>query len=1017
MNNPLRLLTIDDEEPVRRALRAFFEDLGFEVSEASDGKVGLEIFQQVKPDIVLVDLRMPGMTGPEVIEILAKESPETPLIVLSGTGMLGDAVDVIRTGAWDYVSKPITDMAALEHVVESVLERARLRIENRRYREHLEEEVLWRTQELNDLNNRLKAVTDSTRSIAGSADLQEAACLLLRELSCKLSAQGGSIYIVEDDRLILKDALDPGHAPETMAMPLNENSLIGKALIEKTPLYREDIAADKKIHPSGWQGYRDGSCVVFPLIDNEGLPLGSISLHNKKDPPFTDQDREIGSILASYGSEALRAARAADALRESEQRYRELVENLAEVIWSVDTAGRILYINSAIQEMMDYKPAEVMGHLFPEFFPETEQASVQANFIKILSGESLIEDYPMVSKNGRPLWIRISARPIYHGAEVAGVQGVITDISAHKQTEEQAKKHSCELAMLNSLARTIGSDLSRQSVVDQALEHVDRAFHPDLSVIFLREGDDLILLKQFSKTGVIIPAGDVEHHMGECLCGMALGNGETICSYDIHSDPRCVRKECKLAGINSCMTTPLRSGNEIIGVLGIASVTKTNLIEQAPFLEAMANEISSGLRNAILYEKAHDYGRELQQRLIEIEIKDKEKEELTKQLQQVQKMEAIGTLAGGIAHDFNNILAPIIAYAELSLMYTKQDSEIRKYLQGILSAGSRARDLVQQILSFSRKTEQERKPTRLSPLIKETMKFLRSSLPSTINVRLDIKSDTDNVLADPTEVHQVLVNLCTNAYHAMMEKGGCLDVSLNLENLSKAIAAEIPGLSAGKYAVLQVKDTGHGIDAAILDRIFDPYFTTKEIGRGTGLGLSVVHGIVTACGGAIRVESKKDVGTTFTVYWPYIEKEAASNKQSELSPLPRGNEKILLVDDDAWVAEVCRTMLERLGYHVTLKTDSEAALEEFRAKPYDYNLVISDMTMPRLTGADLAKSFLEIRPEFPFILCTGFSELIDEEKSRSLGIKALIMKPIELSVLAETVRAVLDGKIPSDDAY
>ncbi len=707
-------------------------------------------------------------------------------------------------------------------------------------------------------------------------------------------------------------------------------------------------------------------------------------------------------------------ARTADALRESEQRYRELVENLNEAIWSVDVTGRILYINTAIEEMMGYKPEEVLGRPFPEFFPEKEHARLQANFLRILAGESSIEDYPLFTKSGREIWLRISARPIYHGTDVAGVQGVITDVSAHKRAEEQAEKRACELAMLNGLARTIGADLSRQSVVDQALEHIDRTFHPDLSVILLRKGDDLTLLKQFSQTGVVIDEGGMEHHVGECLCGLALENGETVYSDDINKDPRCIRDECKIAGVNAFVATPLRSGHEIIGVLGMASISKINFAEQVPFLEAMANEISGGLRNAILYEKAHDYGRELQQRLIEIEIKDKEKEELTKQLQQVQKMEAIGTLAGGIAHDFNNILAPIIAYAELSLMYTKQDSDIRKYLQGILSAGSRARDLVQQILSFSRKTEQERKPTRLSPLIKETMKFLRSSLPSTINVRLDIKTEADNVLADPTEVHQVLMNLCTNAYHAMMEKGGALDVSLNLENLSKAMAAEIPGLSAGKYVVLKVKDSGHGIDAAILDRIFDPYFTTKEIGRGTGLGLSVVHGIVTASGGAIRVESKKDLGTTFTVYWPVIEKEAASTKQSESSPLPRGDEKILLVDDDAWVAEVCRTMLDRLGYHVTLKTDSEAALEEFRTNSHAYHLVISDMTMPRLTGADLAKFFLEIRPECPFIICTGFSELIDEEKSRALGIKALIMKPIELSVLAETVRAVLDGKDPAE---
>ncbi|MBN1547818.1 MAG: GAF domain-containing protein, partial [Syntrophaceae bacterium] len=926
--------------------------------------------------------------------------------------ILRDAVEAIRAGAWDYITKPIADIEAIRHVLDSVLERARLRTENRLYREHLEEEVARRTLELNELNNRLKAVTDSTRSIAASSDLQETAHLLLKEFSCKLAAHGGSIYLVEEERLVLKDTLDPGHAPQAIPLPARESSLIGRALTEKTPLHRTDISEDKTLTPSGWQGYRDGSFVVFPLIDSEGAPLGSISLHNKDNPPFTDQDREIGSILASYGCEALKAARASDALRESEQRYRELVENLDEIIWSADTQGRILFINEAVERIVGYKPDEVIGHLFLEFFPEAERQRATENYRKVLSGESDVAEYQIFSKFRKPLWIRTSARPSYDGDLVVGAQGVIADVTARKQAEEQIEKRASELAVLNSLSQHLGKNLSQESVLDSALEHVNRAMEPDLCIIFTREGNDLSLQKQFSQSGVLLGDDKALHHTGECLCGLSISEGKTIYSSDILSDPRCVRTECKTAGIRSYAATPLRSGNEHIGVLGIAYKKEKDLEEQLPFLEAMAHEISSGLRNAMLYEKAHNYARELQKRLIEIEIKDKEKEDLSRQLQQVQKMEAIGTLAGGIAHDFNNILAPIIAYAELSLMYTKQESDIGKYLQGILAAGSRAKELVQQILSFSRKMEQERKPMHLIPLIKETVKFLRSSIPTTIDIKFNVKVDADTVLADATEVHQILMNLCTNAYHAMLEKGGILEISLSNQTLTKEAAADIPGLTAGKHIILKVTDTGYGIDSAIIDRIFDPYFTTKEIGRGTGLGLSVVHGIVTSSGGAIRVESTKGIGTTFTIYWPLVEKENVSTVPAEKSPLPGGSEHILLVDDDAWVAEVCRTMLERLGYRVTVMTDSEEALKTFRTTNDTYRLVISDMTMPRLTGADLAHAFLELRPNFPFILCTGFSELIDEEKAKALGIKALIMKPIEFNVLAETVRAVLDGHAP-----
>ncbi len=1016
MNEPTRLLTIDDEEPIRRALRAFFEDMGFVVSEAPDGASGLSGFRENKPDIVLVDLKMPGISGLEVIAALTAEAPETPVIVLSGTGILDDAVEAIRAGAWDYVTKPIADMATLHHVVTATLERAHLRTEIRLYREHLEEEVALRTRELNGLNSRLKAVTEATRSIARSSGLKEVTHLLLKEFACKLSAEGGSLYLVEANHLVLKEVLDPGHAAETIALPLSPHTLIGRAITEKIPLYRENLAQDQTLMPSGWKGYQDGSCLVFPLIDNEGSPLGCLSLHNKRPPPFTGQDREIGTLLASYGCEALRASRTADALRESEQRYRDLIENLTDIVWSADRDGTLLFINAAVERLVGYTPEEVVGSNFTRFFPETEHPRLLANYGRVLSGETAREEYELFSKSGLHQWIRTATHPVIRQGRVVGAQGIITDISARKTAELQNAKRTEELALLNSLARSIGTDLSRQSVADRALEHIDQAFRPDVSVIFLREGNDLTLLKQFSQTGVAIDEGETCHQLGECLCGLALADGETVFSPDIHADPRCIRSECKKAGINSYMATPLRSGKEIMGILGIASLKPKSLAEQAPFLEAMANEISGGLRNAILYERAQNYARELQQRLREIEIKEREKEDLSLQLRQVQKMEAIGTLAGGIAHDFNNILAPIIAYTELSLMYIKPESEIRKYLEGILAAGSRAKDLVQQILSFSRKTEQERKPTHLSPLIKETMKFLRSSLPSTIDLRLDVKTESDTVLADPTEVHQVLMNLCTNAYHAMMDKGGTLEVILRLESLSREEAKEIPGLEAGEYVVLRVKDTGHGIDTAVLERIFDPYFTTKEVGRGTGLGLSVVHGIVTASGGAVRVQSIKNAGTTFAVYWPLIEKQAAAASQREASLLPKGSERILLVDDDVWVAEVCRSMLERLGYRITLKTDSEAAMEEFRANSHTYHLVISDMTMPHLTGADLAKAFLAIRSELPFILCTGFSELIDEAKAREIGIRALIMKPIEFSVLAETVRAVLDGSTPPSPA-
>jgi PAS domain S-box-containing protein len=377
-------------------------------------------------------------------------------------------------------------------------------------------------------------------------------------------------------------------------------------------------------------------------------------------------------------------------------------------------------------------------------------------------------------------------------------------------------------------------------------------------------------------------------------------------------------------------------------------------------------------------------------------------------LRQAQKMESIGTLAGGIAHDFNNILGAILGYTEMVLTSREMsDRQRHYYLEQAYKAGERARELVKQILTFSRQREQERKPVLIAPIIKEGIKLLRASLPTTIKINQDIADASVMVLADPTQIHQVVMNLCTNASHAMREEGGILDIKLVREKIDVLGTPRPLNLTSGDYAKLTVSDTGHGIEAAIMDRIFDPFFTTKEVGQGTGLGLSVVYGIIRDYGGAIDVSSEPGKGTTVTVYFPLIEAEEKRYKQvPEL--IPRGSERILFIDDEAALAELGTLMLTALGYHVISKTSSIDALEAFRAIPHNFDLVITDMTMPNIRGDHLAKELLKIRPDIPIILCTGFSETTSEEKARSLGIRQLIMKPVSKKVLAKAVREVLD---------
>ena len=387
-----------------------------------------------------------------------------------------------------------------------------------------------------------------------------------------------------------------------------------------------------------------------------------------------------------------------------------------------------------------------------------------------------------------------------------------------------------------------------------------------------------------------------------------------------------------------------------------------------------------------------------------------DKKKFESQLIQSQKMEAIGTLSGGIAHDFNNILGSILGYTELSILGVPEGSKLKKNLTEVFKAGKRAKTLIQQILAFSRKQELEQKPLQLKYIVKESLKLLRSTLPTDIEIKEDIAKDVGVVNADPTQMQQVIMNLCTNAGHAMQKEGGVLTVGLANVELDDIAAAQYVNINPGPYLRFSVSDTGDGITPDVKERIFEPYFTTKAPGAGTGLGLSVVHGIVKSHGGTITVYSEQGKGSTFHVYLPLIQEEAIKPEMDEQAPILTGNERILFIDDEPTLVEIGTLMLDRLGYKVTTRTSSIEALELFREKPNKFDLVITDMTMPKMTGDKLAQELMKIRPDIPIIICTGYSGRISEEKAIGMGIKALVMKPLMMRDIANTVRKVLDEK-------
>jgi len=690
------ILTIDSESIIRNSIKSYLEDSDYTVLEAENGTVGLELFNANVVDLILVDLRLPQMDGLEVLAKVRAVNDNMPVIVVSGTGEIRDVVEALHRGAWDFLLKPIDDMSILVHAIEKGLERARLRRDNERYQNQLEQRFDSKTRELSLVNSRLREVVESTKRLLGCGELQESGQVILEEFGRHMNARGGSIYHVTEQGLQLLHSLDPGHASSFLSFPLRANSPFHEALKADEPFFVSDIEQEEGLEKSGWKYYFDNSILFLPIKDRAGATIAIVALHNKGKPPFIAQDREIGAILASYASEVLQTAQAEAALKQSEK--------------------------------------------------------------------------------------------------------------------------------------------------------------------FLR---------------------------------------------------------------------------------------------------------------------------------------------------QAQKMEAIGTLAGGIAHDFNNILSAIVGYTDLSLYAGNLDPKITSNLKHIKTASERAKDLVRQILSFSRTEEFQEKAVDIGPIIQEVLKLLRAIIPTSIDIKHEIGEGLGKIITDPTRIHQVLMNLCTNAAHAMAEGEG--EITIRYRKLSRPeFPEDLTEIEGNSCICLSVQDNGSGIEPELLSRIFDPYFTTKQTGEGTGLGLAVVHGIVRSSGGAIRVFSKVGKGSIFFLYFP-LDSGVNDSQQKAISvPMPHGKERILFVDDEPTLANVVGEMLEKLGYYVEIQTSSVGALELFKQVPERYDLLITDQTMPVLSGVEFAREALSIKPDIPVILYTGYSTAIDEKEARKIGIREFLMKPVSMTNLATVVRNVLD---------
>ncbi len=651
------ILTIDDESYIRQSIKAYLEDFGFTVFEAENGKKGIEIFNSNKIDLVLLDLRMPGMNGLEVLKIIKEKSPGTPLIVASGTGNTSSVVEALRSGAWDYILKPFEDMDVLYHSVTKSLAESQLKKDNKIYQERLEDLVKERTKELEDSERRYKAIFEYT---------------------------GTAAVILEPDYTI---------------------SMVNSMFCKMTGQKKSEIEWEKK-----WNDF------------------------------VADEHKEI---IIKYG----------------EQRN---INNKSKT-----DQHEIILINNDGKKKYTY---------------------------------ATITALPGLDK------ITIS----------------LLDITEKKATEQRWRH-------------------------------------------------------------------------------------------------------------------------------------------------------------------------------------------LSKQLRNSQKMEAIGTLAGGIAHDLNNILSPVLGYAEMTLMDAEPDSKIYKYNEKIQKAAYRAADLVSQILSFNRSTIEMKKPIKVHPVAKEAIKLLKGSIPSTIQIKDKIDRNCGHVNADPTQIHQIIMNLCTNSFHAMENTGGELTISLKEVSLSKEELIKHSNLTLNKYIELQITDTGRGMNNRTQERIFDPYFTTKEEGKGTGLGLATVYNIVQSYDGAISVQSDPDKGTSFTILLPID----YSKTSDEIKSLPKKIKKnitgeiILFIDDNKDIVEMCKQNLEAINYKVEDFSSSLDALQFFTEQHQNIDIVITDQTMPGITGIELAKKMKKINKAIPIILLSGYAEAVDLKEIDMAGISKFIKKPLSMDGLSNAIQNIL----------
>jgi PAS domain S-box-containing protein len=954
---------VEDEAIVSMEIAERLQNMGYEtVGRATSGEQCLKLVELQRPDLVLMDIRIKGSMDGIATAEKVRNVHQLPVIFLTAYSEDATIERAKLAEPYAYIFKPVGDRE-LKSAIEIAL-----------YRHRAEEEI----RRLNRLYDVLSQANQSfVRASSREETLSEVCRLVVERGGVDLAWIGWldpatsritpAAHFGKRSEMLLEVEYAVDENPERQGNP-------GRAIVEGKPAVCNDCGVGPchypMVHAPAGFGFR--SCGSFPLRFQGGI-WGVLSLCTGEADFFGESEIHLFEEIAADISFALekiegdaQRQRMERSLRESNQRLAAFFERARDAILISDPdSGIILEANAEAETLLGRPRSDIVGLHFTRIHPSEGQERYREGFLKHSRSSQLqLIESEILRPDGEQIPVEVSGGLIDLGNGQQVVQGIFRDITERKLAEEEANRQRETLIKVFESAPVI------MMIVDQDLR-----------------------IRNINCTGANFSRRPQEDLLN-LLCG------EVFDCFNAFEGSGCgTNAPCKACTLRSSVSRTFEAGESIFDAESRMAVRRGTQDVPVDIL----------ISTALVKDRTADLVLVTITDITERKRAEQERERLEAQLREAQKLEAIGTLAGGIAHDFNNILAPIIGYTEITLGEMTARDPQREFLEQVLKAAHRAKELVRQILAFSRH-EQEKPmiPMNIGSIVKEALKLLRATLPSTIEIRQDIEKGV--AVADGIQMHQVVVNLCTNAAHAM-QGSGILRVSLKkavLKNGDLDIFA-VQDLEPGPYLRLSVADSGHGMDPDTIQRIFEPYFTTKEPGKGTGLGLSVVHGIVKRHGGKIVVQSEPDRGSVFDVYLPSAE-EKPDKPVAIIESLPRGSERILLVDDEQMVAQMAARMLTRLGYEVTSQTSPTEALASFRSNPQAFDLILSDFTMPGMTGIDLARELRKDRPDIPIVLCTGFNERLLEENARELRIEEIVLKPLERSQLAELVRRVLDRR-------